>query len=102
MSRYPTMKFRVSSNDFFRRTAIIVEVNDIGIASKKKKTLARGLPANYWDFISGDAQQDENHVNRRVLSPVQVALPHFSFASLSFGCNKFVLYSNSNLIFARR
>lgn len=79
MSRYPTMKFRVSSNDFFRRTAIIVEVNDISIASKKRKTLARGLPVNYWDFISGDAQQDENHVNRRVLSPGQVAPPTFQF-----------------------
>ncbi|WJX54939.1 DNA-directed RNA polymerase [Trifolium repens] len=70
MGRYPAMKFRVSSNDFFRRTAIIVEVNDASL--NKKRNLGRGLPADYWDFILGDAQQDENHVNRRVLSPVQV------------------------------
>ncbi|XP_012574546.1 DNA-directed RNA polymerase IV subunit 1 isoform X2 [Cicer arietinum] len=70
MGRYPTMKFRVSSNDFFRRTAIIVEVNDVAL--KKKRNLGRGLPADYWDFILGDAQQEENHANRMVLSPVQV------------------------------
>ncbi|PNY17059.1 DNA-directed RNA polymerase d subunit 1-like protein, partial [Trifolium pratense] len=70
MGRYPAMKFRVSSNDFFRRTAIIVEVNDVSL--NKKRNLGRGLPADYWDFILGDAQQEENHVNRRVLSPVQV------------------------------
>ncbi|AES94122.2 putative DNA-directed RNA polymerase [Medicago truncatula] len=70
MGRYPAMKFRVSSNDFFRRTAIIVEVNDISL--NKKRNLGRGLPADYWDFILGDVQQEENHVNRKVLSPVQV------------------------------
>lgn len=77
MGRYPTMKFRVSSNDFFRRTAIIVEVNDVAL--KKKRNLGRGLPADYWDFILGDAQQEENHANRMVLSPVQVALPTFTY-----------------------
>lgn len=76
MGRYPAMKFRVSSNDFFRRTAIIVEVNDASL--NKKRNLGRGLPADYWDFILGDAQPEENHVNRRVLSPVQVALPTFT------------------------
>ncbi|TKY70899.1 DNA-directed RNA polymerase IV subunit 1 [Spatholobus suberectus] len=69
MGRYPTMKFRVSSNDLFRRTAIIVEVND---KASKKKTLGRGLPSDYWDFIPCDAQQEENTAKRRVLSPVQV------------------------------
>ncbi|KAJ1416079.1 RNA polymerase, alpha subunit [Sesbania bispinosa] len=70
MDRYPTMKFRVSSNDLFRRTAIIVEVNDK--APKKKKTSGQGLPGDYWDFIPRDAQQEESYVNRRVLSPAQV------------------------------
>ncbi|CAK8539379.1 unnamed protein product [Lathyrus sativus] len=70
MGRYPAMKFRVSSNDFFRRTAIIVEVNDVSL--NKKRNLGRGLPADYWDFILGDAQPEENHANRRVLSPIQV------------------------------
>jgi hypothetical protein len=85
MGRYPAMKFRVSSNDFFRRTAIIVEVNDISL--NKKRNLGRGLPADYWDFILGDVQQEENHVNRKVLSPVQVILLHSccTFVSLSFG-----------------
>nr|KYP67245.1 DNA-directed RNA polymerase II subunit RPB1 [Cajanus cajan] len=63
------MKFRVSSNDLFRRTAIIVEAND---KASKKRTLGRGLPADYWDFIPYDAQQEESYVNRRVLSPGQV------------------------------
>ncbi|RDX61404.1 DNA-directed RNA polymerase IV subunit 1, partial [Mucuna pruriens] len=69
MGRYPSMKFRVSSNDLYRRTAIIVEVND---KPSKKKTLGRKLPDDYWDFIPYDAQQEENNViNRRILSPVQ-------------------------------
>ncbi|KAL2348086.1 hypothetical protein Fmac_002086 [Flemingia macrophylla] len=68
MGRYPTMKFRVSSNDFFRRTAIIVEAND---KASKKRTLGRGLPADYWGFIPYDAQQEES-LNKRVLSPAQV------------------------------
>ncbi|XP_027361635.1 DNA-directed RNA polymerase IV subunit 1 [Abrus precatorius] len=67
--RYPAMKFRVSSNDLFRRTAIIVDIND---KASKKKPLARRLPADYWDFIPNDGQQEETCVNRRVLSPVQV------------------------------
>ncbi|KAK7317076.1 hypothetical protein RJT34_01003 [Clitoria ternatea] len=70
LGRYPTMKFRVSSNDLFRRTAIIVEINDN--ASKKKKSLGRRVPDDYWDFIPNDGQQEENCVNRRVLSPDQV------------------------------
>ncbi|XP_047156504.1 DNA-directed RNA polymerase IV subunit 1 isoform X2 [Vigna umbellata] len=68
MGRYPSMKFKFSSNDLYKRTAIIVEVND----KVSKKTLGRSLPADYWDFIPYDAQQEENYVNRRVLSPGQV------------------------------
>ena len=71
------MQFRVSSNDLFRRTAIIVEVK------ASKKTLGTEIPADFWNFIPCDAQQEENYVNRRVLSPVQVALPTFTcFCSL--------------------
>ncbi|KAH1164241.1 hypothetical protein GLYMA_01G215700v4 [Glycine max] len=65
-SVYPSMQFRVSSNDLFRRTAIIVEVK------ASKKTLGTEIPADFWNFIPCDAQQEENYVNRRVLSPVQV------------------------------
>ena len=73
------MKFRVSSNDLFRRTAIVVEINER--ASKAKKILGRRLPADYWDFIPTDAQQEESCIksNRRVLSPTQVALPTFTY-----------------------
>ncbi|XP_019445104.1 PREDICTED: DNA-directed RNA polymerase IV subunit 1-like isoform X1 [Lupinus angustifolius] len=71
MVRYPTMKFRVSSNDLYRRTAIIAEVND---KAPKKKSFCLGLPDDYWDIIPVDAQQDESCIksNRRVLSPAQV------------------------------
>ncbi|KAL9328666.1 hypothetical protein ACSQ67_003669 [Phaseolus vulgaris] len=68
VGRYPAMKFKFSSNDLYRRTAIIVEVND----KASKKSLGRSLPADYWDFLPYDAQQEENYVNRRVLSPGQV------------------------------
>jgi len=74
VGRYPAMKFKFSSNDLYRRTAIIVEVND----KASKKSLGRSLPADYWDFLPYDAQQEENYVNRRVLSPGQVALPTFT------------------------
>ncbi|KAK7309001.1 hypothetical protein RJT34_05393 [Clitoria ternatea] len=70
LARYPSVKFRVSSSDLFRGTAIIVEINEH--TSKKKKSLGRRVPADYWDFIPNGAQQEENCVNRRVLSPDQV------------------------------
>lgn len=78
MCRYPTMKFRVSSSDLFRRTAIIAEIND---KAPKKKSLGLGLPDDYWDIIPGDAQQEESCIkpNRRVLSPTQVLLPTFMY-----------------------
>ncbi|GAB2274023.1 hypothetical protein Dimus_008792 [Dionaea muscipula] len=60
--RYPTMRFKVSSNDLFRRTAIIVE------------TLGNNLPDDYWDFIPKDRLLDTslNRSNRRVLSHAQI------------------------------
>ncbi|KAI9076919.1 hypothetical protein K1719_041081 [Acacia pycnantha] len=66
---YPPTKFKVSSNDLFRRSAIMVEVNE-----KNPKKILRGLPADYWDFIQRDVQQEEScmKMNRRVLSPAQV------------------------------
>ncbi|MED6131304.1 hypothetical protein PIB30_008638 [Stylosanthes scabra] len=69
---YPKMKFRVSSNDLFRRTAIIVEVNERSLNSKKH--LGRRVPEQFWDFIPSDTQQEESCIkpNRRVLSPYQV------------------------------
>ncbi|KAF7828324.1 DNA-directed RNA polymerase IV subunit 1 isoform X1 [Senna tora] len=69
---YPTMKFKVSSTDLFRRTSIIVEINERNL--RRKRNLGTLLPADYWDFIPGDAQQEESCLksNRRVLSPAQV------------------------------
>lgn len=67
------MKFKVSCNDLFRRTAIIVEVNERNL---KKKNSLRELPTDYWDFIPREAQQEESctRPNKRVLSPAQVAV----------------------------
>ncbi|GMH29806.1 hypothetical protein Nepgr_031649 [Nepenthes gracilis] len=61
-SRYPPMRFKISSNDLFRRTAIVVE------------SLGHILPDDYWDFIPKDRQQEEsiNRTNRRVLSHAQI------------------------------
>ncbi|XP_015964342.1 DNA-directed RNA polymerase IV subunit 1 isoform X1 [Arachis duranensis] len=69
---YPKMKFRVSSNDLFRRTAIIVEINERSLNSKKH--LGRRVPEHFWDFIPSDPQQEESCIkpNRRALSPYQV------------------------------
>ncbi|KAI4315358.1 hypothetical protein L6164_028177 [Bauhinia variegata] len=66
---YPKMKFKVSSTDLLRRTAIIVEISDNLL--KKRNRL---VPADYWNFIPKDAQQEESCMrpNRRVLSHAQV------------------------------
>lgn len=72
-SLYPSMKFKVSSKDHFRRSTITVEVNE-----KLLEKFKRGvLPDDYWDFIPKDAQQEENCTkpNKRVLSHAQVAWP---------------------------
>lgn len=69
------MKFKVSSNDLFRRSAILVEINE-----KNPKKILRGLPSDYWDFIPRDVQQEEEScmkMNRRVLSPAQVVVSSF-------------------------
>lgn len=60
------MKFKVSTRELFKRSAIIAEANGI-------------LPADYWDFIPKDAQQDESCMkpNKRVLSHAQVSWPFY-------------------------
>ncbi|KAF5734464.1 DNA-directed RNA polymerase IV subunit 1 [Tripterygium wilfordii] len=67
---YPKMKFRFSAQDPFKRTSIIVEVNE----KFPKKGLKKVLPADYWDFIPEDAQQGEicSKPNKRVLTHAQV------------------------------
>lgn len=73
MGWYPTMKFKVSSNEIFSRTAIIAEISETLPKSNKKRSKKK-LAADYWNIIPKDDQQDENAVkpNRRVLSHAQV------------------------------
>ncbi|GMY36701.1 DNA-directed RNA polymerase IV subunit 1 [Fagus crenata] len=58
--RCPTLKFKVSSEKFFRRSAIIVEAKE-------------RLPNDFWDFILEDEQQEESNLkpNKRFLSHAQ-------------------------------
>ncbi|KAL5554870.1 hypothetical protein UlMin_037106 [Ulmus minor] len=64
--RYPTMKFKVSTDDIFKKSAIIVEVNE--------NRLRGALPADYWNFIPPDPQLEESFMkpHKRVLSHAQV------------------------------
>ncbi|XP_062074186.1 DNA-directed RNA polymerase IV subunit 1 isoform X2 [Humulus lupulus] len=72
VGRYPPMKFKVSSTDLFRRSAIIVEVVNESNAKFQKKP--REMPDDYWNFLIPDEQLEEscNKSYRRVLSHAQV------------------------------
>ena len=74
----PTVKFKVSSRELFRKSAIIVEVND-RLPKKHKKKFFTGLPADFWDFIPKDEHQEESNLNQkiRVLSHAQVTWPSY-------------------------
>ncbi|GAV79426.1 RNA_pol_Rpb1_2 domain-containing protein/RNA_pol_Rpb1_3 domain-containing protein/RNA_pol_Rpb1_1 domain-containing protein/RNA_pol_Rpb1_4 domain-containing protein/DUF3223 domain-containing protein, partial [Cephalotus follicularis] len=67
---YPSMKFKVSSNDVFKKTAIVVEI----IEKRKNKKGILLPPSDFWDFIPKDPQHEENVTkpNRRILSHAQV------------------------------
>lgn len=72
---YPTMKFKVSTNqDVFRKTAIIVEVNEKLPKKFRNRSLKDVLPSDFWDFIPKDVHQEGSYstLNRRVLSYAQV------------------------------
>ncbi|KAK6935319.1 RNA polymerase Rpb1, domain 1, partial [Dillenia turbinata] len=71
---YPRMKFRASSKELFRKTAVIVEIREKMPKKFRNKTLEDALPADYWDFIPRDDQQPECYStsNRRVLTHAQV------------------------------
>uniref|UniRef100_A0A2N9J720 DNA-directed RNA polymerase subunit n=1 Tax=Fagus sylvatica TaxID=28930 RepID=A0A2N9J720_FAGSY len=90
----PTVKFKVSSRELFRKSAIIVEVND-RLPKKHKKKFFTGLPADFWDFIPKDEHQEESNLNQkiRVLSHAQV---HYLLkcVDLEF-IKKFVLRTDS-------
>ncbi|CAK9173084.1 unnamed protein product [Ilex paraguariensis] len=71
---YPTMRFKVSSNDMFAKTAIIAEVREQLPKKFRNKSFGGGVASDYWDIIPHDGQQDESFLkpNKRVLSHAQV------------------------------
>ncbi|KAI4303490.1 hypothetical protein MLD38_039113 [Melastoma candidum] len=71
---YPPAKFKVSSKELFRRTAIVVEIDEKFRGKLHRKLGKRVLPSDYWDFIPIDDEQDENSSkpNKRVLTHAQV------------------------------
>lgn len=77
MDWYPPMKFKVSSKDHFRRTAIIVEIDDSFRRNVQKKLNRKTWPTDYWDFIPKDLEQEEScqKQDKRVLSHAQVTHP---------------------------
>lgn len=82
---YPPAKFKVSSKELFRRTAIVVEIDEKFRGKLHKKLGKRILPSDYWDFIPIDEEQEENSLkpNRRVLTHAQVLyLISFYFARM--------------------
>ncbi|XP_010533721.1 PREDICTED: DNA-directed RNA polymerase IV subunit 1 isoform X2 [Tarenaya hassleriana] len=70
---YPSVKFRVSSKEVFRKSAVIVEVSE-----KSMERLRVGgktsLPPDFWDFLPKDTNIDESCLKptRRVLTHAQV------------------------------
>ncbi|KAM3749151.1 hypothetical protein ACB098_05G160900 [Castanea mollissima] len=91
---YPTVKFKVSTNELFKKSAIIVEVNE-RLPKKSQTESLRSLPADFWDFIPKDDNQEESNLkpNRRVLSHAQV---HYLLKSVDLKfIKKFVLRTDS-------
>ncbi len=69
--RCPTLKFKVSSEKLFRRSAIIVEAKE-------------RLPNDFWDFIPEDEQQEESNLkpNKRFLSHAQVTWSSYTYVKI--------------------
>jgi DNA-directed RNA polymerase-4 subunit 1 len=59
------VKFKVSSKELFRKSAIIVEVNE-KLPKKFQKKSFRGLTADFWDFIPKDEQEEESHLRPNI------------------------------------
>ena len=74
------MKFKVSSKEIFRKTAIIAEIRET-LSKTPQKRFKKILAADYWDIFPKDDQEEEEETiakpNRRVLSHSQV--PHHCF-----------------------
>ncbi|KAF9689397.1 hypothetical protein SADUNF_Sadunf01G0088000 [Salix dunnii] len=72
---YPPMKFKVSSKEIFRKTAIIAEIRET-LSKTPQKGFKKILAADYWDIFPKDEQEEEEETiakpNRRVLSHSQV------------------------------
>ncbi|GFS33264.1 nuclear RNA polymerase D1A [Actinidia rufa] len=70
---YPQMNFKVSSNDVFGKTAIIVEVKERFSKKSENRSSGEVLASDYWDIIPKDVQQEESSMkpNRRILSHAQ-------------------------------
>lgn len=63
--KFPYIRFKLSTNDLFRKTAIVVELNE--------RPQSKFQIDDFWDFIPNDIQVEESvNRNRRVLSHAQV------------------------------
>ena len=100
---YPQMNFKVSSNDVFGKTAIMVEVKERFSKKSQSRSSGEDLASDYWDIIPKDVQQEESSMkpNRRILSHAQVAFQQIyqslytflSFKSLfSFTVLSYLIY----------
>lgn len=72
------MTFKISSKELSKKSTIVVEVSEDSLMMVRKRG-RQALPADYWDFIPKDQQQEEDGLmkpRRRVLSHAKVA---FSF-----------------------
>ena len=81
------MKFKVSTEDMFVKTAIIVEVKENLSKKSRNKGYGGGMASDYWDIIPKDPHEEESFVKptRRILSHAQVAfLMIYHFIKLSF------------------
>ncbi|XP_019094155.1 PREDICTED: DNA-directed RNA polymerase IV subunit 1-like [Camelina sativa] len=69
---YPLMKFRVTTKEVFRRSGIVVEVNEESVMKLKKRGVST-LPSDYWSFLPKDPNIDESCLKetKRILTHAQ-------------------------------
>ncbi|XP_052209737.1 DNA-directed RNA polymerase IV subunit 1 isoform X2 [Diospyros lotus] len=74
LRNYPRMKFKVSTEDMFVKTAIIVEVKENLSKKSRNKGYGGVMASDYWDIIPKDPNEEESFVKptRRILSHAQV------------------------------
>ena len=89
------MKFKVSTSDVFKKSAIIVEVDE-STTQLQRRGIRGGLPADYWQFIPRDPQLEESSMkpNKRVLSHAQVACLLLCACVTMFVVCHFVLFTS--------